>query len=259
MSPSIRRLALTAHITASVGWVGAALVFLALAALGLTSRDHLLVRGSYMVMQPAAWLVLLPLALASLLTGLVVSLGTPWGLFRHYWVVLKLLITVFSTAVLLIYMQTFREMADIAGDPRVALAQVRNPSPVLHAILALVLLMTATLLAIYKPLGLTAYGRQKHGQSRSAVREPPTAPSGSSQGTPRWAYLCGVLAAAVILLLVLMHLAGGTFATTDGAATNAWTTNLEPAQTTAGGRHARKAKRASDTTAKRPTHRRSAT
>jgi hypothetical protein len=211
MRPSVRRLALTAHITASVGWVGAALVFLAVAALGLTSGQDLFVRGAYMVMEPAAWLVLLPLAVASLLTGIVVSLGTPWGLFRHYWVVLKLLITVFSTAVLLIYMQTFRQMADVAADPRVGLAQVRNPSPVLHAILALVLLMTATVLAIYKPFGLTAYGRRKQGESRSAVPGPAAPSRGFFGGAPAWVYLCGVLAAAIILLFVLMHLAGGEF------------------------------------------------
>jgi uncharacterized membrane protein len=211
MRPSVRRLALTAHITASVGWVGAALVFLAVAALGLTSGEALVVRGAYMVMEPAAWLVLLPLAVASLLTGIVISLGTPWGLFRHYWVVLKLLVTVFSTAVLLVYMQTFREMAGVAADPGVALARVRNPSPVLHAILALVLLMTATVLAIYKPLRLTAYGTRKQAESRLAMDQPAAAPSGSSQDRPGWVYLCGVLAAAIILLFVLMHLAGGNF------------------------------------------------
>lgn len=211
MRSSVRRLTLTAHITASVGWVGAALVFLAVAAVGLTSRDDLVVRGAYVVMEPTAWWVLLPLALASLLTGVVISLGTPWGLFRHYWVVLKLLITVFSTAVLLIYMQTFRQMADVAADPRVALAQVRNPSPVLHAILALLLLMTATILAIYKPFGLTAYGRRKQGELRSAVPEPAAMSRGVSVGATAWVYLCGLIAAAIILLFVLMHLAGGNF------------------------------------------------
>ena len=110
------------------------------------------------------------------------SLGTPWGLFRHYWVVLKLLITVFSTAVLLIYMQTFREMAGVAADPRVALAQVRNPSPVVHAILALFLLMSATVLAIYRPLSLTAYGRQKRADSGSAMPGPGVSSAGSSGG-----------------------------------------------------------------------------
>ena len=52
-----------------------------------------------------------------LLTGLVVSLGTAWGLVRHYWVLFKLLIAAFCTIVLLMYMATFRSMADVAADP----------------------------------------------------------------------------------------------------------------------------------------------
>jgi hypothetical protein len=87
MTRGVRNLALTAHVTSSVGWMGAVLVFLALSVLGLTSRNDLTVRGAYLVMEPAAWLVLVPLAHASLLTGIVMSLGTTWGLFRHYWVV----------------------------------------------------------------------------------------------------------------------------------------------------------------------------
>ena len=52
--------------------------------------------------------------LESLLTGIVMSLGTAWGLFRHYWVLFKLLMTVFATVILLIYMRTFRTMAAAA-------------------------------------------------------------------------------------------------------------------------------------------------
>ena len=85
MPPSLRKLALTLHVTASVGWIGAVAAFLALAVVGLTSSDAPTVRGAYLVMEPAARLILLPLAYASLVTGLVQSLGTSWGLFRHYW------------------------------------------------------------------------------------------------------------------------------------------------------------------------------
>lgn len=115
-------------------------------------------RGVYLVMDPAAWFVLVPLAFASLLTGLVMSLGTVWGVFRHYWVVFKLLIAVFATIVLLIYMGTFRLMAAVAADPSVDLAMVRNASPMLHAVLAVLLLLVATVLAVYKPRGMTPYG-----------------------------------------------------------------------------------------------------
>lgn len=161
MTPWIRKLALTAHVTTTVGWLGAVVAFLALAAVGLTSQDAQTVRGVYLVMEPAAWLVLVPLAFASLLTGIVQALGTTWGLFRHYWVLFKLLITVFITIVLLIYMETFRVMAGVAADPSADLGSVRNVSPALHAVLALVVLLVAVVLAIYKPRGMTRYGWRK--------------------------------------------------------------------------------------------------
>lgn len=161
MSPRVRKLALTAHITFSVGWLGVVVSFLALAAVGLTSQDAQTVRGTYLVMEPTAWLLLVPLAFASLLTGLVSSLGTRWGLFRHYWVIFKLLINIFATAVLLMYMETFRVMVNVALDPGSALSIVRNPSPLLHAGIALLLLIVATMLSVYKPQGLTSHGLRK--------------------------------------------------------------------------------------------------
>src|SRR5688572_30053903 len=166
MASALRKFTLTAHITSSIGWLGAVIAFLALALIGLTSRDEATVRGAYLVMAPAAWLVLVPLAHASLLSGIAISLGTPWGLFRHYWVVLKLLITAFSTVILMIYMSTFRQMAGVAADPVVELRLVRNPSPLVHAILALILLVAATVLAIYKPFGITPYGSRKMAERR---------------------------------------------------------------------------------------------
>jgi hypothetical protein len=158
MPPRWRKLALTAHVVASGGWVGAILVFLALAVVALLSADSQTVRAAYLVMEPAAWLALIPLAAASLLTGLVSSLGSVWGLFRHYWVLVKLLINLFATAVLLIYLETFRALAEIAADPTADLGSVRNPSPALHAVLALGVLLVATVLAVYKPRGPTPLG-----------------------------------------------------------------------------------------------------
>jgi hypothetical protein len=125
------------------------------------------VRGAYLVMEPAAWFVLVPLAFASLLTGIVQSLGTEWGLFRHYWVLFKLLITVFATIVLLIYMETFSFMAGVAADPSADLGVVRNASPRLHAALALLVLLVATVLAVYKPRGMTRYGWRKQHEQRT--------------------------------------------------------------------------------------------
>jgi hypothetical protein len=213
MTPALRKFTFTTHITASVGWVGAVLAFLALAVIGLTSEDELTVRGAYLVMAPAAWFVLVPLAHASLLSGIALSLGTTWGLFRHYWVVLKLLITVFATVILLIYMGTFRQMTGVAADPVVDLAVVRNASPIVHAILALILLLAATVLGVYKPLGMTAYGRRKHDEQRQAVpsatfERPGTARSIDVGSAVRWTYLFGIIAIGIVLLFVVLHFIG---------------------------------------------------
>ena len=169
MTSGVRRFALTAHVVSSVGWLGAVVAFLAFAVVGLTSQDPQTVRGAYLVMEPAAWFILVPLAFASLVTGLVQALGTTWGLFRHYWVLFKLLINIIATAVLLIYMETFDSIADVAADPRSDLSAVRNVSPLLHAALALLLLVVATTLAVYKPRGMTTYGRRRQREQRTAL------------------------------------------------------------------------------------------
>ena len=171
MTPTVRKLALTAHVASSVGWLGSIAGFLALAVVGLTSEDAKTVRGAYLVMEPAAWFILVPLAFASLLTGLVQSLGTTWGLFRHYWVVFKLLINVVATIVLMVYMETFSFMAAVAADPTTELAPPRNASPLLHAGAALLPLLAATVLAVYTPPGLTRYGWRKQ-HERRATRVP---------------------------------------------------------------------------------------
>jgi hypothetical protein len=171
MTPRLRKFALTAHVTTAVGWLGAVVVFLALAVIGLTSEDAHTVRGAYLVMAPAAWLVLVPLAFASLLTGIVQALGTTWGLFRHYWVIFKLFINLFAIIVLMTYMKTFSIMAAVAADPSADLGVVRNASPRLHAALALLVLLVATVLALYKPQGMTRYGWRKQHQ-QPAVSQP---------------------------------------------------------------------------------------
>jgi hypothetical protein len=167
MPPRLRKFALTAHVASSVGWLGAVAGFLAIAVVGLTSRDAPTVRGAYLVMDPAARMVLVPLAFTSLLTGLVQALGTPWGVVRHYWVLFKLLINLLATVVLLLYLETFRSMARVAADPNVDLNMVRNPSPALHAGAALLLLLVATTLSVYKPRGVTPFGRRKQRERRT--------------------------------------------------------------------------------------------
>jgi hypothetical protein len=206
-APALRKFTFATHVTTSVGWVGAVLVFLTLAAIGWRSQDEPTVRGAYLVMEPAAWFVLVPLAHGSLFSGIALSLGTTWGLFRHYWVVLKLVLTAFSTVILMIYMGTFRHMAGVAADPVVDLRLVQNPSPMVHASLALVVLLLATMLGVYKPFGMTEYGRRQHSGRQTAPRTQLNArtPIGKS----RWVYFAWIVAVGLGVLFIAAHLMGG--------------------------------------------------
>jgi len=105
MTPSVRKLALTVHVTASVGWAGALAVFLAHALASSMSQNDQIVRATAVAMGLTAWLVILPLGIASLVSGLVQALGTAWGLLRHYWVLFKLLLTGIATGILVLKLQ----------------------------------------------------------------------------------------------------------------------------------------------------------
>lgn len=160
MSPAIRRAALTAHVSSSVAWLGAVVGSLALAIVGLVSEDVERVRAVYLTLEVLGWAVLVPLSVASLVTGLVQSLGSRWGLLRHYWVLIKLLMNVTATVVLLMYTQTLSYLAGVAARSS-NLATLQSPSAVVHSSAALALLLVATTLSVYKPRGLTRYGQRK--------------------------------------------------------------------------------------------------
>lgn len=164
MAPRARKLALTAHVVFSVGWFGAVASFLALAIAGLASQDAERVRAAYLAMEVTGWFVIVPLSFVSLLSGLVQALGTYWGLFRHYWVFLKLLITVFATIVLLLHMQPTSRLANEAAQTGLLSADVGGLriQLVADAGAALLVLLVATTLAVYKPRGMTRYGAGKH-------------------------------------------------------------------------------------------------
>lgn len=110
--------------------------------------------------------MIVPLAFASLLTGLIQSLGTTWGLFRHYWVLVKLLLTVFATLVLLVKMELIGSAARLAAEEVLSRADLRAAGIqlVVHAGGGLLVLLVPMVLSVYKPRGMTQYGRRKQSE-----------------------------------------------------------------------------------------------
>lgn len=186
MPPTVRKLALTAHVTFSMGWLGAVAAFLVLAIAGLLGPGEQPVRAAYQAMDLIGWKLIVPLCFASLLTGVVQALGTPWGLLRHYWVLMKLAATAVLTVLLLVHMQPTRRLAAVAVDAAVSGAglhqlQIQLAVDAASALLALIVVVA---LAIYKPQGVT----------RGAAR------------TPRWVIV--FVAAGACALIAVKTLSG---------------------------------------------------
>lgn len=162
MTSGLRKLVLTMHVTTSLAWFGAVAAFLALAVSGATNPNRELVRAAYLAMNLVNAYAIVPFCFASLVTGIAQSLVTPWGLVRHYWVLIKLLLTVVSTAVLLLHTQLIRAAAEMSldrGFVATDLGKVRIQLAA-DAGAALVVLLFATVLAVYKPRGVTPFGQR---------------------------------------------------------------------------------------------------
>lgn len=187
MSPPLRRFALTAHITSSVGWMGAVACFLALAIAGLTSQQPERVQAAYLAMEMVCWAVIVPLSLLSPATGIAQSLWTPWGLFKHYWVAVKLVVSLPCTAILLLHMLPIAKLAAAAFQGALAADAMHDLRVQLIAdsAVAIVALLFTTALAIYKPGGLTS----------------------KAESRPAWVMWLKRIAIAVALAFVAAHLA----------------------------------------------------
>jgi hypothetical protein len=168
MTPGLRKLALIVHLTVSVGWIGAVIAYLALVVAAMNSADAQMVSAALVAMKLIGWYVIVPMALASLVTGIIMALGTSWGLFRHYWVIFSLLLTVFAVVILLQHLHpvSFAGMAGVTHRASAAGLQ----SELLHAGVGLLVLLVVQVLNVYKPRGITPYGWRKQQEKRKAVQ-----------------------------------------------------------------------------------------
>jgi hypothetical protein len=167
MKPALRKLVLAVHLTFSVGWIGTVIGYLALGITAVTSESVRTIRASWTAMEIIGWYVIVPLAIASLLTGLVMALGTKWGLFRHYWVAISFILTVFATVILLLHMPSVTASAELAQRAEGASLEALG-GDLGHPSIGLGVLLAIQTLNIYKPQGLTRYGWRKQQEQRDA-------------------------------------------------------------------------------------------
>ena len=170
MGALTRKWVLALHVATSVGWVGAVIAYLVLDVTVSFGSDATTVRGAYVGMNLIIWNAIVPLAIASIAVGIINAAGTPWGLIRHYWVIVKLLLTLFATIILLIeapVISGLTSAALYATDPRAL------PASLPHSVGGLLVLLLITGLAVFKPRGLTRHcWRLQHRRPR--IHAPPT-------------------------------------------------------------------------------------
>lgn len=149
---------LAVHVAVSVGWMGAIAAYLALNVPALASAEEQTVRAAYLMMEPVLTYAVVPLGLLSLVTGVLQAAGTPWGLFRHYWVTISLAMTAFATVVMVLHVPAVRHLSETAADPGSSVDDLGGD--LFHSVGGLVVLAVPLVLNIYKPRGLTRYGRR---------------------------------------------------------------------------------------------------
>lgn len=213
MTPRFRKAALTAHIVFSVGWLGAIVPYLALAIAASTSGDAQMGRAAFLSMEVIGWYVIVPFSLAALLSGLVQALGTQWGLFRHWWVLAKFGLTIVAVVILFQHMQDVSRVARVAKETALSSADFRPE--LIHAGGGLLVLLAITALSVFKPWGMTPWGRRVS-QSDSPARPSEAAvlarEPALTTGTPFWVRVVGIHAIGLALLFVIiLHLTGGGF------------------------------------------------
>ena len=162
-SPRVYRFLLTTHIITSVGWLGVvfAKLVLALAAATAASPD---VSAALLVALGAINAAFAPASTGALVSGVLLSLGTRWGLLQHSWVVAKVVLTVgvFGTAV-----QVVPRIVELGVDEPTLLGLPWAPAILLvFAALHLLMLGAATALAVYRPWGKTWLGRRADARRR---------------------------------------------------------------------------------------------
>lgn len=170
MPPHLRKFALTIHLTTSVGWIGAVIVYLAAVISAMNRQDVQHLRAAWIVMDVIGWYAIVPMAVISLLTGLIMSLGTKWGLFRHYWVLFSLALTIFAIVVLIQHMPTvshYAGMAKVGENADVDALRSALNGELFHGGIGLLVLLVIQVLNVYKPRGLTPYGWRKQYERRS--------------------------------------------------------------------------------------------
>jgi hypothetical protein len=169
----LRKAVLVLHVASSVAWLGLSLGLLALAATGLTTSDPQLERSVYLGANVLGQILVGPISLTAFTTGVVLALGTKWGLVQHKWVLVKFVLT--AVPVVLTFISLRPGLSALAASAASATdAELIAQAPTEDAInmvvapsVATTMYLTSTILSVTKPWGRTPWGRRQTARNRT--------------------------------------------------------------------------------------------
>ncbi len=159
----VRTFVRAAHVTAAAGWLGLVVAMVVLAVSAATTGEATLVAAAYGFMARIGGAIIPGFAIATLLTGVVLSVATPWGLIRHYWVVVKIVLTIVVIVTGVRVTGRWLDQALAGGGPA-------GWALVAGSAVHLLMLAAATVISVDKPWGKTRRGRQMAAQARELAR-----------------------------------------------------------------------------------------
>ncbi|CAM4040165.1 hypothetical protein [Saccharibacillus endophyticus] len=198
MSVATRKLILTLHVITTMGWLGSAAAYIPIASYALSNQNANTIKATIQIMSLVANVIVLPVAFASLITGIILSLGTKWGLVRHLWIFFKLVFTALAVFMLVAYTFELNHAVAIAEKGMLSnedLNVLQSPIHLIHPIGGLLIVISAAILSVYKPKGMTRYGWRKQMETKKNTE---------SYTNPRWSKGMGIATACLLLFTAVL-------------------------------------------------------
>jgi hypothetical protein len=175
MPPTVRKTVQSLHVIVAVGWLGLTFGDVTLGVTAVVTDTPSVQHAMFRALGTIADVLLLPIAWVAYATGILMALGTRWGLVRHKWVLTKFLLTTLTVALttfsLVPGLKTMRDTVNATpADELVPMSTADVSGLVSAAVVSTTCYTICVVLSIFKPWGRTRWG--------AATTKPVAAPTG---------------------------------------------------------------------------------
>ena len=165
LAPAWRKALLVLHVVSGISWMGVDIALLALLLTARTTDDATLVFSALNAIRIIVPLAVPSLSLSILVTGVLLGLGTTWGLFRYWWVLVKLILSLIMTLLVFVSLvpgvnqMALLDISITSADAMRASAGSVTTGLMYPPVVSFLMLGTATVLSIFKPWRRTPWSR----------------------------------------------------------------------------------------------------